>query len=104
MNNNVKKNNYSDRTKDNIKKHRFGLHTDILNSFESKKNSKFNFKKMLIKEFKKKIKKREKIKDKLNFPKKKMLILGNLFNYNVDLNTIDNVVRIDPNQAIHIKK
>ena len=66
LNNNVEKNNYTDRTKDNIKKHRFGLHTDILNSFENKKNSKFNFKKMLIKDFEQKIKKREKIKDKLN--------------------------------------
>ena len=104
MNNNVEKNNYTDRTKDNIKKHRFGFHTDILNSFENKKNSKFNFKKMLIKDFEQKIKKREKIKDKLNLPKKKTLILGNIFNDNVDLNTIDNIVKTDPNQVIHIKK
>ena len=59
---------------------------------------------MLIKDFEQKIKKREKIKDKLNLPKKKTLILGNIFNDNVDLNTIDNIVKTDPNQVIHIKK
>ena len=76
-------------------KHAYGLRTDILNSIEIKKGSNFNLKKMLINDFNKKTKKNE---------NEKILILNNLPNDNINLNTIDDINRTEPNQMIHIKK
>ena len=81
--------------RENINKHKHGLKSDLINSIEKKKVSNFNLKKMLIKDYNKKSKKKE---------KENMFILENITNDNMHLNTIDNINRTEPNQVIHIKK
>jgi hypothetical protein len=84
--------------RESLNKHKHGLKSDIIDSFEKRKISNFNLKKMLINDFNKKAK-----KDK----KENILILENLTNDNINvnnLNTIDNINRTEPNQIIHITK
>jgi len=76
-------------------KHAYGLKTDILNTIDAKKSSNFNLKKMLINDFNKKTKRNE---------NEKILIINNLPNDNINLNTIDDINRTEPNQMLHIKK
>ena len=80
--------------RENINKHKLGLKSDLMDSFEEKKISNFNLKKILIKDFNKKSKKNE---------KENILILENITNDNINLKTIDNINRTEPNQIIHIK-
>ena len=81
--------------RENINKHKLGLKSDLMDSFEEKKISNFNLKKILIKDFNKKSKKNE---------KENILILENITNDNINLKTIDNINRTEPNQIIHIKQ
>ena len=76
-------------------KHIRELNTDLINSIEVKKSTNFNLKKTLINDFNKKTKKNE---------KENTLILNNLANNDINLNTIDNINRTEPNQIVHIKK
>ena len=83
------------KEKENKSKNQYGLNTDLFNSFEIKKNSNFNLKKELINDFNKKIKKNK---------KENILILENIINDNINLNTIDIINKTEPNQANRIKK
>ena len=93
--NEIEQNKTFNKEREDISKHKHGLKSDLMDSFEKKKNSNFNLKKMLIKDFNKKTKKNE---------KENILILENLTNDNIYLNTLDNINKTEPNQIIHIKK
>ena len=93
--NEIEQNHTFRKEKENKNKNKHGLNTDLFNSFEIKKNSNFNLKKELINDFNKKIKKNK---------NENILILENIINDNIDLNTIDIINKTEPNQTTHIKK
>ena len=93
--NEIGKNNTYRKERENARNHKKGLKSELLNSIEAKKTNNFNLKKMLINDYNK----------KTNNNKEKILILENLTNDDINLNTIDNINRTEPNQIIHkIKK
>ena len=84
-----------------IKTHKRGINTDLLhgqdllNSLEIKKNSNLNLNKILVNDFNPKTKRSK---------KGKTFIIKNIENNNINLNSIDNINKTEPNQVNHIKK
>ena len=66
-----------------------------MNSLEIKKNSNLNLNKILVNDFNPKTKRSK---------KGKTLIIKNIEDNNINLNSIDNINKTEPNQVNHIKK
>ena len=66
-----------------------------MNSLEIKKNSNLNLNKILVNDFNPKTKRSK---------KGKTFIIKNIGNNNINLNSIDNINKTEPNQVNHIKK
>ena len=77
------------------KTHKRGINTDLLhgqdllNSLEIKKNSNLNLNKILVNDFNPKTKRSK---------KGKAFIIKNIENNNINLNSIDNINKTEPNQ------
>ena len=93
---------------ENFKIHKPGMHTDIFDCSEIKKNKNDNLKKKIINDYKNKsINNKTEIIDKENttfINKKNIMINGSIIKHNSGLNSIENSLKTEPNKIANTTK